>query len=176
MRSKIVAGNWKMNKTLPESKDLAKAINKSIKGLKLSNTRIIIAPTFVNLQKLSKKLKDSEVEVAAQNMHQAESGAYTGEISVGMLKSIYVNTVILGHSERREYFGETDDLLAQKVNTALKHDMEIIFCFGELLADRKKENHFNVVASIRPSISETFKLSIPVSTNDPICHSAFVCE
>ena len=147
MRSKIVAGNWKMNKTLPESKDLAKAINKSIKGLKLSNTRIIIAPTFVNLQKLSKKLKDSEVEVAAQNMHQAESGAYTGEISVGMLKSIYVNTVILGHSERREYFGETDDLLAQKVNTALKHDMEIIFCFGELLADRKKGNHFNVVES-----------------------------
>ncbi|MCF6297497.1 MAG: triose-phosphate isomerase, partial [Flavobacteriaceae bacterium] len=126
MRSKIVAGNWKMNKTLPESKDLVKAIKKSVKELKLDNTRIIIAPTFVNLQKVSKKLKDSVVEVAAQNMHQAESGAYTGEISAEMLKSIDVNVVILGHSERREYFDETDTLLTQKVNAALKKGLEII--------------------------------------------------
>ena len=123
MRSKIVAGNWKMNKTLAESSKLVKRIKKSIKGLELENTRIIIAPTFVNLQKVSKKLKDSVVEVAAQTMHEAESGAYTGEISAQMLKSIYVNTVILGHSERREYFGETDELLAKKVDTALKNEM-----------------------------------------------------
>ena len=147
MRSKIVAGNWKMNKNLSESKDLVKAIKKSIKELELENTRIIIAPTFVNLQKVSKKLKNSVVEVAAQNMHQAKSGAYTGEISADMLKSIYVNIVILGHSERREYFGETDALLAQKVDTALKHDLEIIFCFGEVLEDRKNKNHFKVVES-----------------------------
>ena len=147
MRSKIVAGNWKMNKNLSESKSFVKEINKSIKGTKLVNTRVFVAPTFVNLQKVSKRLKDSVVEVAAQNMHQEESGAYTGEISAGMLKSIYVNTVILGHSERREYFGETDELLAKKVNTALKNEMEVIFCFGEVLEDRKNDDHFKVVES-----------------------------
>jgi triosephosphate isomerase len=100
MRSKIVAGNWKMNKTYKESKVLINELKKSIKDLELDNTRIFIAPTFVNLQKASKKTKDTNIEVAAQNMHQAENGAFTGEISAKMLKSIYVNTVILGHSER----------------------------------------------------------------------------
>jgi len=85
--------------------------------------------------------------VAAQNMHQAKSGAFTGEISAEMLKSVGVNIVILGHSERREYFCETDAILAQKVDTALKNNMEIIFCFGEVLEDRKSENHFNIVES-----------------------------
>ena len=80
-------------------------------------------------------------------MHQEESGAYTGEISASMLKAIYVNTVILGHSERREYFNETDELLSKKVDTALKNKMEIIFCFGEVLEDRKNGNHFKVVES-----------------------------
>ncbi len=147
MRSKIVAGNWKMNKTLSESKDLVKGIKKSIKGIKLENTRVIIAPTYVNLQKVSKNTKKSAVEVAAQNMHQADSGAFTGEISAEMLKSVGVGIVILGHSERREYFGETDVLLAQKVDQALKNNLEIIFCFGEVLEDRKNENHFKVVES-----------------------------
>jgi len=147
MRSKIVAGNWKMNKTLSESKDLVKGIKKSIKGLTLKNTRVIIAPTYVNLQKVSKSTKKSAVEVAAQNMHQADSGAFTGEISAEMLKSIDVNIVILGHSERREYFGETDALLAKKVDQALKNKLEIIFCFGEVLEDRKNGNHFKVVES-----------------------------
>jgi len=147
MRSKIVAGNWKMNKTLSESKSLVKDIKKSMNGLPLKNTRVIVAPTFVNLQKVSKKLKDSEIEVAAQNMHQEESGAYTGEISASMLKGVYVNMVILGHSERREYFNETDALLSKKVDTALKNKMEIIFCFGEVLEDRKNGDHFKVVES-----------------------------
>ena len=89
--------------------------------------------------------KNSALEVAAQNMHQAENGAFTGEISASMLKSIYVDTVIVGHSERREYFGETDQLLAQKVDAALAHDLEVIFCFGEVLEDRQQENHFKVV-------------------------------
>jgi triosephosphate isomerase len=83
--------------------------------------------------------------VAAQNMHQAESGAYTGEISADMLKSVGVNTVILGHSERRAIFHETDALIASKVDTALQHDMTVIFCFGEELKDRQSKNHFNIV-------------------------------
>ncbi len=145
MRKKIVAGNWKMNNAKAESKALVNDIKESIKGLELKNTRVIIAPTFVFLQRTAKKVKKSAIEVAAQNMHQAESGAYTGEISASMLKSIGVNLVILGHSERREYFGETDELLAQKVDAALKHELEIIFCFGEVLEDRKSGNHFKVV-------------------------------
>jgi len=147
MRTKIVAGNWKMNKTYKETKALVKELEHSIKDVTLDNTRVIIAPTFVNLQKASKMTKKSVIEVAAQNMHQAESGAYTGEISAQMLKSIYVDTVILGHSERREYFGETDELLAKKVDAALKNDLEVIFCFGEVLEDRKSGNHFKVVES-----------------------------
>jgi len=145
MRSKIVAGNWKMNKTYGETKALVKELKEAVKGLKLKNTRVIIAPPFTNLQKASKKTKDCRIEVAAQNMHQAENGAFTGEISASMIKSIHVDTVILGHSERREYFGETNALLAQKVDTALKNDLEVIFCFGEVLEDRKNENHFEVV-------------------------------
>ena len=147
MRQKIVAGNWKMNNDLGESKTLVKKIAKSIKKKSLKNTRVIVAPTFVSLQKVANKAKGTKVEVAAQNMHFAKNGAFTGEISADMLKSVDVNIVILGHSERREYFGETDELLAKKVDTALDNKMEVIFCFGEVLEDRKSENHFNVVES-----------------------------
>ncbi len=145
MRTKIVAGNWKMNKTYKETKALVKELDHSIKDVTLSNTRVIIAPTFVNLQKASKMTRKSVIEVAAQNMHQLDSGAYTGEVSAPMIKAVHVNVVILGHSERREYFGETDALLAQKVDAALKNDLEVIFCFGEVLEDRKSGNHFKVV-------------------------------
>lgn len=145
MRSKIVAGNWKMNNNLEESKALIQEIAKSIEGETLENTRVIVAPTFVNLASIVESAEGSAVEVSAQNMHQADSGAYTGEISGGMLKGIGVEIVILGHSERRAYFGETDALLAEKVDAALKNNLEIIFCFGEELADRKSDNHFNIV-------------------------------
>jgi len=145
MRSKIVAGNWKMNNDKNETKNLIKELKESLKELKLKNTRVIIAPTAVFLQRTAKKVEGTSLEVAAQNMHQEESGAYTGEISANMLKSIGVDIAILGHSERREYFGENDALLAKKVDQALKHKLEVIFCFGEVLEDRKSENHFQVV-------------------------------
>jgi len=147
MRSKIVAGNWKMNKDYEASIQLSKDIEQSLKNIKLSNTRVIIAPTFVNLKGVKDNLKKSVVEVAAQNMHQAENGAFTGEISANMLLQIGIKTVILGHSERRTYFNETDTALADKINTVLKHKMEAIFCFGEVLEDRKGNNHFKVVES-----------------------------
>jgi triosephosphate isomerase len=147
MRKQIVAGNWKMNKNIQESLQLADEIAKKVKDLPLKNTRVIIAPTFVNLSEVVNTTKDSVVEVAAQNMHQAKNGAFTGEISAEMLRSLGLEVVILGHSERREYFGETDALLAEKVNTALENNLEVIFCFGEVLEDRKSGNHFAVVES-----------------------------
>jgi len=143
MRQKIVAGNWKMHKNAEETEDL---LNELID--KLPNdieAQIIVAPTFVNLASAVDHLEFTNIGVAAQNMHQNESGAFTGEISAEMLKSIGVNIVILGHSERRAYFHETDTLLAQKVSTGLKHDMTIIFCFGEELKDRQNKQHFNIV-------------------------------
>ncbi len=143
MRQKIVAGNWKMHKNAEETEDL---LNDLID--KLPNdieAHIIVAPTFVNLASAVDHLEFTNIGVAAQNMHQNESGAYTGEISANMLKSIGVNMVIIGHSERRAYFHENDTLLAQKVSTALSHDMITIFCFGEELKDRQNNQHFNVV-------------------------------
>ncbi len=147
MRTKIVAGNWKMNNDLAASKELVNELNSQLKGITLDNTRVIVAPTFVNLSAVVNETSDSAIEVAAQNMHQADSGAFTGEISGSMLTSIGIENVILGHSERRAYFGEDDALLTEKVNAALKNNLEIIFCFGEELQDRKSDNHFNVVGS-----------------------------
>ena len=143
MRQKIVAGNWKMNKNAEETEDF---LNELIDQLPNDiEAQIIVAPTFVNLASAVDHLEFTNIGVAAQNMHQNESGAFTGEISADMLKSIGINIVILGHSERRAYFHETDTILAQKVTTALQHDMTVIFCFGEELKDRQNKQHFNVV-------------------------------
>lgn len=143
MRQKIVAGNWKMNKNAEETEDL---LNQLIDQLPNDvEAHIIVAPTFVNLASAVQHLEFTNIEVAAQNMHQAENGAYTGEISADMLRSIGVHLVIIGHSERRAYFGETDSILAYKVDTALKNYMKVIFCFGEELKDRQSGNHFNIV-------------------------------
>ena len=142
MRKNIVAGNWKMHKNQQETVALIEEI---IAKKPNTSTEIIVAPTFVNLAKAVEITNGKSITVAAQNMHQAEGGAFTGEIAAGMLTDIGVNIVILGHSERRAYFHETDALLASKVNTALKHEMRIIFCFGEELKDRQNDNHFNVV-------------------------------
>lgn len=145
MREKIVAGNWKMNNNFDETKKLIKEIKKEVDFLELHNTRVLIAPTFVNLKTAVKKTKDSKIEVIAQNIHQADKGAFTGEVSANMVYSIGVKTVILGHSERREYFNETDEILTKKIHTALKNNLEIIFCFGEKLEDRETENQFKIV-------------------------------
>jgi triosephosphate isomerase len=144
MRNKIVAGNWKMNKNSSETATLLADL-----ATKMPDTtaEVMVAPTFVNLESAVKGLGDSPIQVIAQNMHFAESGAYTGEISADMLLSIGIDTVIIGHSERRAYFGETDELLSKKVNTALTKKMRVMFCFGEELEDRKSGNHFKVVES-----------------------------
>jgi triosephosphate isomerase (TIM) len=143
MRKKIVAGNWKMNKNSEETEDL---INELIAKIPTdSEVKVIIAPTFVNLASAVDHLEFTNIGVAAQNMHASENGAYTGEISADMLKSVGVSTVILGHSERRAIFHETDSMISFKVDTALRHEMKVIFCFGEELKDRQDKQHFNVV-------------------------------
>jgi triosephosphate isomerase len=143
MRTKIVAGNWKMNKNSEETEDL---INELIDKLPTeTSVEIIIAPTFVNLASAVDHTEFTNIQVAAQNMNQEESGAYTGEISASMLKSVGVSTVILGHSERRSIFHETNAIIAYKVDTALRYEMRVIFCFGEELKDRQSNQHFNVV-------------------------------
>lgn len=143
MRKQIVAGNWKMNLDASQSIELIEALKEKSLAADVS---VAIATPAIHLESAVKQTENSAISVAAQNMHQATSGAFTGEISATMLKSIGVNTTLLGHSERRAYFHETDELLAEKVNTALENELEIIFCFGEELDERKKDRHFDVVS------------------------------
>jgi triosephosphate isomerase len=142
MRSKIVAGNWKMNKNARETEALLTEL-----AAKLPDTEaeVMVAPPFVNLASAVRQMESSVIEVIAQNMHFAENGAYTGEISPDMLLDIDIDTVIIGHSERRAYFGETDEILNKKVVSALYKNMRVIFCFGEKMKDRNAKNHFKVV-------------------------------
>lgn len=148
MRKKIVAGNWKMNNDLAETEMFLVDLKKQIFPEHVS---LMIAPSFTNLYHAFKSLREHPVEVIAQNMHQSESGAFTGEISAKMLTSAGIKTVILGHSERRAYFHEDNAILAEKVNAALENEMTVIFCIGEELDDRKKDAHFEV---IKKQISE----------------------
>ena len=144
MRDKIVAGNWKMNKNMDETEALLAEVSAKLPD---TDAKVMVSPTFVNLASAVNQLESSSIEVIAQNMHFAESGAYTGEISADMLLNIGINTVIIGHSERRAYFGETDEILKKKVKAALAKKMTVMFCFGEELNDRKSGNHFKVVES-----------------------------
>ena len=144
MRKKIIAGNWKMNNSNAESVSLIQSL---LKYNFAKDMRIIIAPSFTQLSLINEKLQNSNIEVASQNMHFADNGAYTGEISSSMIKSSGVSITILGHSERRTFFNETDEILKEKVDTALNENMEIIFCVGEQLSDRKSGNHFDHIKS-----------------------------
>ncbi len=138
----IVAGNWKMNKNAAETAELIGAISN---GMEDTSTKVMVAPPFVNLTAAADSAKNSNIIVAAQNMHFAESGAFTGEVSASMLLHLGIDHVILGHSERRALFGEGDALLAKKADTALGQNMTVIFCFGEELHDRKNDIHFEIV-------------------------------
>ena len=136
MRRPYIAGNWKMNLTPSEGKAYAAALAEAVKKAG-ADCRVMIAPSFVSLPGVVEAVKGSDITVSAQNMADHLAGAYTGEVSAEMLKDIGVNTVILGHSERRQYYGETDEIINAKVLLAISLKMEVILCVGETLEERE---------------------------------------
>ena len=144
MKNKIVAGNWKMNKSFSDAEDLIVAIAEGIEE-KSSAVEVILFPPFVYIEMATDIEQESDVMIGAQNISQYESGAYTGEISAQMLESLDVRFSIIGHSERRKYFNETNEMLAQKVDMALKYKISPVFCIGETLEERTADKHFTIV-------------------------------
>ncbi len=136
MRKPYIAGNWKMNMSPSEGKAFASALRKAAEENE-ADVRMMVAPPFVTIPSVLEELKGSKIEVAAQNMADHEKGAYTGEVSPLFLKDLGVNTVILGHSERRQYYGETSESINKKILLALGLAMEVIYCVGETLEERE---------------------------------------
>ena len=143
MRKKIIAGNWKMNKTVEEAVDLANAIKLELADCK--NVDVVLCPPFTALKAVSDVVSETLVNVGSQNMSSEDDGAYTGEISHIMLKELFVRYVILGHSERREYYKETDYWINRKVLKALEKNLRPILCVGEKLEDREAGRTESVV-------------------------------
>ena len=154
MRQKIVAGNWKMNKTFEEADELLFDIAIR-KGNLPSDVQLIVCPPSVYLELATDLVEEDDIAmmIGAQNVSQFENGAYTGEISAAMLSSMNMDYCIIGHSERRKYFGESHEMLAKKVDRLLEYGIEPIFCCGEVLEEREAKKHFDVVkAQIEDSI------------------------
>ena len=145
MRKKIVAGNWKMNTSLQEGIELAKSVDSLVKTTDIGNIGVILAPPFTHITEIVKVVDENKIAVSSQNCASESKGAYTGEVSVEMIKSTGAKYVIIGHSERRTYYKEDNATLNKKVKLVLENDLIPIFCIGELLEERKANNHFNVV-------------------------------
>ncbi|MCT4591304.1 MAG: triose-phosphate isomerase [Carboxylicivirga sp.] len=144
MRQNIVAGNWKMNNTLEEGVTLANEVNEILKANK-PNCKVVLGTPFIHLAEVAKNVDCELVGVAAQNCADKVSGAYTGETSAAMVKSTGAQYVILGHSERRAYYGETNAILKEKTDLVLANELTPIFCIGEVLEEREAGKHFDVV-------------------------------
>ncbi|MCK9281365.1 MAG: triose-phosphate isomerase [Melioribacteraceae bacterium] len=142
MRNKVIAGNWKMNYSIEES---VKLISELKQGLTETDAKVIICPPFTSLETANALLKGSKIELGAQNMHNETSGAFTGDISASMLKSVGCKYVILGHSERRAIFGESNEFINKKVHKALSENLVPILCVGESLEEREKNITKDVV-------------------------------
>lgn len=145
MRKKIVAGNWKMNMELSEGVALATGINKHFKTNPLNDREVILCTPFIHLSIVSMLLDAPGLTAGAQNCSDRKSGAFTGEVSASMIRSTGADSVIIGHSERRTYYGETDELLAAKTAEVLRNGLRVIFCCGEVLAERESATYFDVV-------------------------------
>ncbi len=143
-RRKIVAGNWKMNKTVSEALALVRELRGAVSMLR-DKVEIVVAPPFVALHAVAKAIEDSNVKLAGQNCHWEASGAYTGEVSAGMLKEVGCEYVIVGHSERRQYFGETDETVNKRARAVVTAGMVPILCVGETLGEREAGRTLEVV-------------------------------
>ena len=145
MRKKVIAGNWKMNMNLHQSQKLVSEI---LNGLgKDSKAEVIVCPPYTSLSEVSSLLKGTQVKLGAQNMFYEESGAFTAEISADMLKSVGCEYVVIGHSERRVIFNESDELINKKIKTALINELNPIFCVGELLEQRESNETMKVISA-----------------------------
>lgn len=153
MRKKVVAGNWKMNNDLTESQHLITKLTSGLSNLKI-NCDVIICPPFTSLSESNTLIKNTVVKLGAQNVFYEDNGAFTGEISPLMLKSVGCEYVIIGHSERRNIFNETDETINKKIIKTLEHDLKIIFCIGETLEEREKEITMDI---IQKQVSEGLK-------------------
>lgn len=154
MRKNIVAGNWKMNTTLQEGIELAKAVNEALKT-RTANCDVVIGVPFTHLASVNAVIDTDKLGLSAENCADKASGAYTGEVSAAMVASTGAKYVILGHSERRQYYHETAEILKDKVNLALANNLTPIFCIGEVLEERENGTYFDVVkAQIEGSLFE----------------------
>ncbi|MFI5222230.1 MAG: triose-phosphate isomerase, partial [Bacteroidia bacterium] len=144
MRKKIIAGNWKMNKTFEDAMALTTEVVGMINDEYNGSAEAVLIPPFVYVNSISRMVK-GKVSAGAQNCHQENSGAFTGEVSAAMIKSCGAKYVIIGHSERRQYFGETNSLLAKKINAALANNLTPIYCCGETLEEREANKHFDIL-------------------------------
>lgn len=137
MRKRLLAGNWKMNKSIAELSSFFESFSKELANEKRENVEVLFAAPYLQLAEANKLASSLGIKIASQNVHFEESGAYTGEVSIGMLKEIGVNATLIGHSERRQYFGETDESVSKKVEVCLKSGMTPIACVGETKEDRE---------------------------------------
>jgi len=144
MRTPVIAGNWKMHNTVNESLALVRALKGLVAGV--SGVEIIVAPVFTALGAVAAEIKGSNIALSSQNVFWEEKGAYTGEIAPGMLKDVGCTYAIIGHSERRQYFGETDESVNKRVKAALKAGLTPIMCVGETLAEREGGKTLEVVS------------------------------
>ena len=144
MRKKVIAGNWKMNNDVTESQNLITKLTGGLSNQKL-NCDVIICPPYTSLSEASTLIKNTPVKLGAQNMFFEDNGAYTGEISAQMLKSVGCEYVIIGHSERRTIFKETNEMINKKIRKALEHNLKVIFCVGETLDEREKSTTMQVI-------------------------------
>lgn len=143
MRKPIIAGNWKMHKTVGEAIDFVTSLQKELEGWE--RTEVVVAPSFVALAAVAERLRGGRIALAAQDVWWEKEGAYTGEVSALMLRDVGCQYVIIGHSERRAYFGESDETVNKKVKAALSHDLKPIICVGESLEEREHGDTFGVV-------------------------------
>lgn len=159
MRRPLIVGNWKMNKTASQAEELARSLKDNLRGK--NNIDTVLCPPFTALEVVYKIIRGSNIGLGAQNLHWEKEGAYTGEVSAPMIKELGGRYVIIGHSERRQHFGESNETVNRKVKTALKFDLIPIVCVGEKLGEREKGRIFPVVEShIKGGLTGLEKLEI----------------